>query len=253
MNCVESMPAQLPGTHSDGTHTSDYNHYIGKNVKKRLLAVSVVGMTSLAVQAADLGLSVSAGTTGLGAHVIVPLQKQLDARVGASILNYSYDGSTSSVDYDFKLKLKTIDALLDWYPSTGGFRVTGGIVYNGNKITANGRPSASGSYTLNGNTYTAANAGSLNGQIDFRNFAPYLGIGWGNAAADKGGFGFNADLGVLFQGAPRTSLVNNGCTAPAPICAQLATDVAAENQRLNDEVKDFKAYPVLRVGVNYRF
>lgn len=223
-------------------------------MKRHLLAVAIVGMTSLAAQAADLGLSVTAGTTGLGAHVIVPLQKQLDARVGASILNYSYDGSTSSVDYDFKLKLKTIDALLDWYPWAGGFRVTSGVVYNGNKITANARPTAAGTYTLNGNTYTAANAGSLNGQIDFRNFAPYLGIGWGNAAgADKGGFSFSSDIGVLFQGSPRTALANNGCSAPAPVCAQLASDVAAENARLKDEVKDFKAYPVLRVGVSYRF
>jgi len=222
-------------------------------VKKLYLAV-LAGAASMSAAAADFGLSVEAGTTGLGIHAVVPVQKQLNARIGTSLLNYSFDGSTSNVDYDFKLKLKTLDALLDWYPADGAFRFTGGVVYNGNKITANGRPTAAGTYTLNGNTYTAASAGTLNGQVDFRNFAPYLGIGWGNAVAgDKAGFGFNADLGVLFQGSPRTSLANNGCTAPAPVCTQLAADVAAENVRLRDEVKDFKAYPVLRVGVSYRF
>ena len=222
-------------------------------MKKLYLAV-LAGAASMSAAAADFGLSVEAGTTGLGIHAVVPVQKQLNARIGTSLLNYSFDGSTSNVDYDFKLKLKTLDALLDWYPADGAFRFTGGVVYNGNKITANGRPTAAGTYTLNGNTYTAASAGTLNGQVDFRNFAPYLGIGWGNAVAgDKAGFGFNADLGVLFQGSPRTSLANNGCTAPAPVCTQLAADVAAENVRLRDEVKDFKAYPVLRVGVSYRF
>ncbi|HZW23352.1 hypothetical protein [Noviherbaspirillum sp.] len=222
-------------------------------MKKLYLAV-LAGAASMSAAAADIGLSVEAGTTGLGIHAVVPVQKQLNARIGTSLLNYSFDGSTSNVDYDFKLKLKTLDALLDWYPAGGAFRFTGGVVYNGNKITANGRPTAAGTYTLNGNTYTAASAGTLNGQVDFRNFAPYLGIGWGNAVAgDKAGFGFNADLGVLLQGSPRTSLANNGCTAPAPVCAQLAADVAAENVRLRDEVKDFKAYPVLRVGVSYRF
>lgn len=222
-------------------------------MKKLYLAV-LAGAASMSAAAADFGLSVEAGTTGLGIHAVVPVQKQLNARIGTSLLNYSFDGSTSNVDYDFKLKLKTLDALLDWYPADGAFRFTGGVVYNGNKITANGRPTAAGTYTLNGNTYTAASAGTLNGQVDFRNFAPYLGIGWGNAVAgDKAGFGFNADLGVLFQGSPRTSLANNGCAAPAPVCAQLAADVAAENVRLRDEVKDFKAYPVLRVGVSYRF
>lgn len=221
---------------------------------KKILCATFIAAVSMSAAAADLGLSVEAGTTGLGVHVVVPVQKQFNARIGASLLNYSYDGSTSNVDYDFKLKLKTIDALMDWYPMDSGFRITGGVVYNGNKITANGKPTAAGTYTLNGNVYTAASAGTLNGQIDFRNFAPYLGIGWGNAVAnDKSGFGFNADLGVLVQGSPRTSLTNNGCTAPAAVCAQLATDVAAENVRLRDEVKDFKAYPVIRVGVSYRF
>ena len=38
----------------------------------------------------------------------------------------------------------------------------------------------------------------VDGRIDFKKFAPYVGLGWGNAVAPaKPGWGFTADLGVM--------------------------------------------------------
>jgi hypothetical protein len=187
----------------------------------------------------------------VGVHLSVPVQPNVNARFGVNAMNYSYSDNTSDVDYDFKLKLQTFDALLDWFPAGGGFRLSGGVVYNGNKVDARARSNSTGSYTFNGRTYTAADAGTVNGRIDFRKAAPYLGIGWGNALAKDKGWGFSADLGVLFQGAPRTSMTSSGCTLPD--CSQLQSDITAENRKLNDEVDSFKAYPVIRFGVSYKF
>jgi hypothetical protein len=218
---------------------------------KCVSALLVALASANAAHAADLAATVDLGTTGLGLHLTAPLAAQLNARVGLNYASYSYDGNTSDVDYDFKLKLATVDALLDYHPFASGFRVSGGVVYNGNKIEANAKPK-NGSYTLNGRAYPSALVGTLDGNVDFRKAAPYLGIGWGNAVQATG-WGFGMDLGVTFQGSPKTSLTNSGCTAPALVCAQLARDVAAENAKLADEVKDFKLYPVVRVGVSYRF
>jgi hypothetical protein len=212
-----------------------------------LLALAAAGTA----QAREIATTVDLGTTGLGLHLSTPLAAQLNARVGLNVANYSYDGNTSDMDYDFKLKLKTVDALLDYHPFDGTFRVTGGVVYNGNKIDARARPSG-GSYTVNGRSYDASLVGDLSGKIDFRKAAPYLGIGWGNVLKEQG-WSVGADLGIMFQGAPKTRLASNDCRAPALLCTQLATDVAAENLDLADDAKDFKFYPVLRVGVSYRF
>jgi hypothetical protein len=57
----------------------------------------------------------------------------------------------------------------------------------------------------------------------------------------------------MFQGTPRSQLASNNCTAVALLCSRLANDVAAENLKLGEEVKDFKLYPVIRVGLSYRF
>lgn len=227
-------------------------------MKKLGSALSLVaGLMAMAAtaQAADMAISVEAGTTGIGTHLSIPLQKNLNARFGVNYLNYDFSDSTSTVDYDFRMKLQTLDALLDWFPmQDSGFRVSGGLVYNGNKIRATARPTAGGTYTLNGTTYAAATAGTLDGSIDFRKVAPYLGVGWGNALAKQsGGWAFQAELGAMFQGSPRSNLVNTGCTAPTAVCTQLAADVAAENANLRNDVRSFRAYPVIRLGVSYRF
>lgn len=224
-------------------------------MKPAFVAASLIAalLTATAAGATDLALTADLGTTGVGLHMSMPLMKNLNARVGFNTLNYSYSGSTSNVDYDFKLKLNTFDALVDYFPSEGSFRLTGGLTYNSNKVDAIGKPSATGTYVLNGNTYTAANAGQLDGKIDFRKIAPYLGIGWGNPVRKDAGWGFSADAGILFQGAPNTSLTSSGCTAPTSVCNQLNSDLDAENARLHDKVNDLKLYPVLRVGASYRF
>ncbi|MBC7454931.1 MAG: hypothetical protein H7335_14745 [Massilia sp.] len=214
---------------------------------------ALIGALSIAssVQAAA-GVSVEIGSTGVGAHVSVPIQPSLNFRFGANVAKYSTTRNTDDVNYDIKLNLKTVDALLDYFPGDGAFRISAGAVYNGNQFDSHAKPAGSGVYTLNNVTYSAASAGTIDGDISFRKLAPYLGIGWGNAVTTAG-WGFVSDLGVLFQGAPESNLSNRGCTASSVICARLLNDVAAENLKLKEEMKNFKFYPVLRVGVSYRF
>ena len=73
----------------------------------------IAGLSCAAANAADLGLSATAGTTGLGLHVSVPIQPKLNARVGFGYLNYDDTGSTTDADYNFKMKLRTLDVLAD--------------------------------------------------------------------------------------------------------------------------------------------
>ncbi len=224
-------------------------------MKKTSTAIALLAALSLqaTAQAADVGLTVGVGTSGVAVHLSTPLSESFNARVGYNGLSRSMEDSTDDVTYDLKLKLATFDALVDYFPMQGAFRLTAGLVHNGNKFEGNGRPAGNGSYTVNGNTYNGSTFGRLNATVEFRKVAPYLGIGFGNAVAKDKGWGFSSDFGVLFQGTPKTSVTNNGCTASAPVCTQIATDMRAENDSLHDEMKDFKFWPVVRVGVSYKF
>lgn len=225
---------------------------MNKSLLSLILLGALTSLTASAAQAAGVGATAELGTTGIGAHIVVPVSEQWNARFGVNALDYNYSTTANLTDYDFKLRMQTFDALLDYYPAAGSFRVTGGLAYNNNKIDGTAKPSAGGTYTFNGTTYSAASAGSVNGTVDFNKAAPYLGIGWGNAVAKNKGWGFTADVGVLFQGSPRTTLTNSGCTA-GPACAALASDLAAETAKVNDKASNFKYLPVVRVGITYRF
>lgn len=223
-------------------------------MNKTYLVVALIAgfsCTANAIDMGNVGVTASVGSTGLGLHASYPIASNLNARIGLNYLNYDRSGSTGDADYNFKMKLQTFDVMADYFPMENGFRATGGVVYNGNKINADMKPNNGTQYVINGTTYNAAQAGAINGSVDFKKIAPYLGIGWGNAVKNKG-WGFSADLGIMFQGSPKTNLTNTGCQAPVN-CAELARGIAVEKTKLNDELNKFDAYPVLRVGASYRF
>jgi len=194
-----------------------------------------------------VAVGVKAGTLGGGVELttnVVPML--LNARIQANGFNYNTTVTNTNVHYDAKLKLLSVGALADFYPMAGKFRLTAGVYYNANKLTLTGVPTAA-TYTFNGTTYTAAQAGSVTGTMDFNKLAPYAGIGWGDAVSSGSPIGFNVDLGVLYQGKPKTTVTATGAAAG------LAADIAAEKARLDNNVNKYKFYPVASVGISYHF
>ncbi len=205
---------------------------------------------------AQVGVALTAdiGTTGAGFHIVVPMETRLNGRFGANYFKHDFDKRSGLVDYHLDGKLQTFDVLFDWYlRPQGSFRLTGGIMYNGSRFNATGKPSADGVFTFNGVQYGGTDIGTLQGEVTFRRAAPYLGIGWGNALSPDKRWNLSADLGAFYQGKATVNLIPFGCTTSNAICGQLARDVALEEVRLAGEASDFKVYPVLRASVSYSF
>jgi hypothetical protein len=203
---------------------------------------------------AQVGATADVGSTGVGFHVVVPMETYLNGRFGVNYFRHDFDKTSGGVDYDIKGKLQTFDVLFDWYLTEGSnFHLTGGLVYNGNKFNAKAKPNGLGGFTLNGHAYTAADVGLLTGRIDYRRAAPYLGIGWGYALARSSRWTTNIDLGVFYQGNPNVQLASVGCTVSNTVCKALASDVAVERLRLRDDVDALKVYPVVRASIGYQF
>ena len=203
---------------------------------------------------AQVGASLDLGTTGVGAHLVLPIGPGLNGRLGLNYFKHDFQKRPGQVEYDLDGKLQTADALLDWYPTAGSnFRLTGGVLYNNTRFDARASPDQLGVFRLNGTQYSAADVGVLVGKVDFRNAAPYLGIGWGNALTSERGWSFGGDLGAFYQGEARVSLRSVNCTVASTLCERLARDVAAEEARLSGDASDYKVYPVLRASLSYRF
>ena len=217
-------------------------------------AALAAGLLLAATAHAQIAVTADVGTTGVGAHLVVPMESNLNGRFGANYFKHSFSEKDGSVDYDLKAKLQTVDILFDYFPMAGSpFRVTAGALYNGNNVSAHAKPNADGTYKLNGIVYKAADVGTLTGGVDYRKAAPYLGIGWGNPLKSASAWSFTADVGAYFQGKPNTTLTSIGCTTSSLVCNTLVTDVNAEKTSFTNDIAKYKTYPVLRVGMAYRF
>jgi hypothetical protein len=118
------------------------------------LACLAAPAASLAA-APDFAVAVRAGTPGLGLDLDLGLSPSFGMRVGFSGLNINHDIDTSDVDYDGRLKLRTVTGLLDWYVFSGSFHLTAGVADNDTKLDVVGQPNQ-GTYTIHGDTYSSS-------------------------------------------------------------------------------------------------
>jgi hypothetical protein len=221
----------------------------GKHMKKILLGAALLAAVSGA-QAAGVGARV--GTTGVGADVAFDIMPTLSARFGYSGGKLDRTFDDSDISYDGTLSLSNTSALLDFAPLGPLFRISGGLVYAKNKVDATGVPNGN-VYVIDGKPYNASDVGTLNGQLKGdKTVAPYLGIGFGRVSGT--GINFYADFGVMFQGGASVNLTAScGPTTPAATCDAIRSSVAQEQQKLQDDVKAFKYWPVANIGVTVGF
>ena len=218
--------------------------------KSLLLACAVSTLilsaaSSFAAPANDWGVNLKAGTLGAGVEMSKSLGDKFSAGLGFNSYNYKTTDSASGIDYDYKLELQSASLLANYHPFSGAFRFTGGVLYNNNELKLTGKPSAGSTYTINGVTYTAAQVGTLTGTLTFNKTAPYLGLGWGNRPGSK--LGLSADIGALYQGSPKLSLSATGSVTG------LSSNLEQERKSAEEDLGSFKWYPVLSLGVYFRF
>jgi len=220
----------------------------------RIVRIAAVLTSLLATTSASAtaGVGIRAGTTGVGGDVAFELVPTLAARVGYSWLNFSTTVDSTDVTYDAKPKLSNANLFLDFAPLGPLFRITGGVIFNDNKVDVTAQ-AANGTFTLGGTTYPASAVGSLSGTVKSgTSAAPYLGIGYGRVSG--AGVNFYADLGVMFQGSPQATLTATcGPNTPAALCNQIQASTQLEAIDLQDSIKNFKYYPVISVGVTIGF
>ncbi len=198
-------------------------------------------------------VSARASTLGAGVEVRKAFGSQLAVRGLVSGYGYSLEEEYSDVEYEGDLDLRSGGVLFDWHPGGYWFRVSAGLLLNGNELDLDAEP-VGGTFEFNDVEYSAAQVGSATGKAEFDDIAPYLGFGFARAPDAGRGLSVSMDIGVLFQGAPSFDLqVNCGMAVPAETCAQIRHDADAERAQFEDDADDFEYYPVIAVGLGYRF
>jgi len=195
-----------------------------------------------------LGPGCKVGTMGIGADIsrsIVP--GILNFRTGASFFTYSTNFDEEGISYNAKLKLGAVPIAVDLFPFKNWFRLGGGVVINMNEVTGTGTPTSAGTIKIGDTSYSASAIGQVDGKVKFNRAAPYFGIGFNNPIKKSGHLGFFADLGILYHGNPIASLTT------AKTVTGLQAEINKQIVKTNNDLADFKIFPVIQLGFSYKF
>ncbi len=214
-----------------------------------------------------LGIDVNVGTLGIGAEVATPLATRFNLRGSGNFFHYSTSTNQSGLTYVATLDMQSAQASLDWFPFGGSFHLSPGIMlYNGTKPVWSIQVPTNTSYSLNNVDYYSDPSDPLSGsfKVTFPTMGPQFTIGFGNMIPRKNSkhFSFPFELGFVYFGTGTTSSNFSGsaCTAPNGVnCLPISsypgfqTNLAAEDAKIETYVKDARFYPILRMGLSYKF
>ena len=210
------------------------------------------------------GLAVKTSLLGVGAETAARVTHRGNIRAGFNVMGYSRSFDKDGVSYHGHLRMRTFEAHYDFFPWARSFHISPGVLaFLGDPITANALVPGNQSITFGGASYSSdpANPLRISGKGNFNRAAPMITVGFGNLVhRDSKRFSIPFEVGVAFQGAPKTSLnlAGNICDSPGTNCRSVADptvqqNVVAEQNKINNDIRAFKVYPIISLGFGYKF
>ncbi len=209
-----------------------------------LLALAASAALPVVAAAQSVGLAGRAGMFGVGGEANVDFGRHFGVRGGLGAVPVNVIGTFSNVDFEIQPPSPLANIGADIYPLGGHFRLSGGLLFK-HDISMSARVTST--IDINGDTYTAAQAGTISGTMAWSSTAPYTTLGFCGRGK---GFGVSFDMGAAFLGAPTLTLTSNG---PAnQTSAQFRSDLAAEQKKdQSDASKYLKLLPLLSLGIRW--
>jgi hypothetical protein len=214
-------------------------------MKKKSLLFIFLLFSFYTLSAQDWALALKVSTLGGNAEIYRSFGDQFNVHLGANYFTLEQD-LEENADYSATASagLMSFSALGDYFPfQSSTFRITFGAYFNLNEIDAVLTPVES--YEVGGDVYTPEDLGTLDANIKFNPVAPYIGLGFGNPTGGDSGFGFSFDIGSMYQGGSIVDLTAQGLLEPSAAPDQEAL--------IEDNLSWFKWYPVVSLGITYKF
>lgn len=182
-------------------------------------------------------------TLGFGPELMFSVSPLLTVRAVGNYLSFDYDDTLAGIDYDLDVDLQSAGGFIDYHPMRNGFHLTVGALYNNNEAGLSALAPAGSS--VGGITLPAA--AGLRGDMTVDEFSPYLGLGYDTTFTSRSAWTFTVRAGVLYQNDLSVSLTQTS----GPAIPQGNLDAEADD--VESDLQFLEFYPVVSVGLNYRF
>lgn len=200
-------------------------------------------------------VDVSGGTTGGSAHAQLGLHPRLALRMGYNYLEFGRDDEeVSGVSYSGDLEFSGFGGFVDLHPFRSAFTVTGGVFVGDKSVLLDAVPVED--VTLGDQAFTPEEVGTLTGDAEFADTAFFAGLGYDPSLYKDGKLSLVVRAGVLFADEPDVALdasILGDSSLPDEARTRLRDALDAEAIQIADDVDDYAYYPVLTLGLGYRF
>lgn len=211
-------------------------------------------------------ISADGGTTGLGGSVSWRFSDNFGVRGGVNYFSYDTDeftyttkpngGASQEQKFNVTLRLLSEPIALDYYPSPkSAFHVSIGALVNQNRFTSTVKNSGvvNSTYTFNGVDYLQSAVGDFDMEVKQQTLSPYLSVGTTFYFTKTKHWALNGELGVAYTGSPKVSLSAPNHDPALDATPNFSDDVRGEESKIGKDAKDFKFYPIVKIGVSYSF
>ncbi|NRA28703.1 MAG: hypothetical protein HRU11_00460 [Parvularculaceae bacterium] len=224
----------------------------------RRLALVLTASTAALIGTASAGIGVDASvsTAGLSGNVHFDVMPMVTLRGGINYLEYeAEDIEFDGVEYDTDLDFTQFGLYADLHPLPilRSFTITAGYVFGEREFEAIATPLED--TQIGDVTFTPEQFGSLIGNGSLGDSGFYGGLGFDSTTRGFIPISFVLRAGVIVSDSPEFSLRSEGGLADTDptLRAQLDEEIAREVANINDEIEDFKFYPVISFGIGIGF
>ena len=202
-----------------------------------------------------------AGTLGAGIEIATPLAGRINLRSGFNFFAFTDPYNMDGVNYDARMRLQSSQTTLDWF--VGNFHISPGFLYFKSGMTAPTSVGPGQTFVLGTQTFLNSVDDPVTGSSSViypRKFAPLLLLGYGNLLPRTGQhLSLPIEVGVAYSGAPLIDVSLNGTACVTDGCVNFSQNADAQKflkqeiQILNEDLKHYPVFPIVTVGLAYRF
>jgi hypothetical protein len=202
-----------------------------------------------------------ASTLGLGVEFATPLAGRINLRSSFNLFAFNDPYSMDGLNYDARMHLQSSQTTLDWF--VGGFHISPGFLYFKNAMLAPVFVGPGQTFVLGTQTFLNSVDDPVTGSsyvIFPRTIAPLLLFGYGNLLPRHGEhLSLPVEVGVAYTGAAQINVDLNGTACVTNGCVNFSQNADAQKslkqeiQILNEDLKHYPVFPIVSLGLAYRF
>ncbi len=210
----------------------------------------------------SLTIGIKADTLGAGVDLATPLSRHFGLRGQVNLLAFNYLFSIDGVDYDSRFNLQSGSVSIDWYPTHHSFRISPGVLYFKNNLTAVSGVAPGNYFELGSQGFINSVDDPLNGTASVvfsGHLAPMVTFGYNFLGKRAGRITMPIEFGIAYTGAAKIDVTLDGTACTTEGCFTFSQNEEAQQslqgeiRKLNRNLESYPVYPVASIGLAYRF